>query len=184
MAPNYLQIVPRGPQSRFSHFLEISKNWPWPPMQGQIPHLEFFSWSLIWKFFKSSKKLSGIWYFGQFWPNVHIIGFPAHCAQLAEWWTFEKWKWPQIMKTWYFHQVKSLFDLKQAAIRIKTDFGSRLHPLEVRVFHENIEILWFLACDTPGHLSKGWYELELTFCSLLSYWCWIYSKKGFLAWFR
>ena len=42
MAPYYLQIVPRGPQSRFSHFLEISKNWPWPPMQGQIPHLEFF----------------------------------------------------------------------------------------------------------------------------------------------
>ena len=139
-------------------------------MQGQIPDLEFFSQSLTWKFFKSSKKQSGIWYFGQFWPNFHIIGFPAHCAQWAEWRKFEKWKWPKIVKTWYFHQVKSVLDLKQAAIRIKTDFGSHLHPLEVWVFHENIEILWFLTCNTPGHLPKGWYELELTFCYFLSYW--------------
>ena len=118
-----------------------------------------------------------------FWPFLAKFPYnwlsspPALGAQWAERRKFEKWKWPKIMKTWYFHQVKSVFDLKQAAIRIKTDFGSHLHPLEVWVFHENIEILWFLACDTPGHLPKGWYELELTFCSFLSYWCWIYSKK-------
>ena len=105
---------------------------------------------------------------------------PSPLWQWADWWTLEKWKWPKIMKTWHFHLVKSVFDLKQAEIRIKTDFGSHLPPLKVRIFHQNMQILCFLACDTPSRMCKGWIELELNFCYFLFHWCWIYSKKYFL----